>query len=77
MTYIAVADLSTGFVTTTRITHATPAPLFASVADRLWENDAKLTSEARYNGCDDVASQLVRPGGPGNNFNVRNIALII
>ena len=62
---------SSGFVTTTRVTHATPAPLYASVADRNWESDADLTSDARRAGCDDVAAQFVRADGPGNNLNVR------
>ena len=33
------AGLSTGVVTTTRITHATPAAAYAHSADRDWEND--------------------------------------
>ena len=33
------AGLSTGVVTTTRITHATPAAAYAHSAERGWEND--------------------------------------
>ena len=34
------AGLKTGFVTTTRLTHATPAALYAHAANRDWECDA-------------------------------------
>jgi alkaline phosphatase len=57
---------STGIVTTTRLTHATPASAYAHVPDRDWENDKNLTEEARQNGCTDIASQLIEfPFGNG------------
>ena len=60
------AGKSTGFVTTTRVTHATPAATYAHVAERDWENDRDLSEEARQNGCSDIASQLVGfPYGDG------------
>jgi alkaline phosphatase len=62
------AGKSTGFVTTTRITHATPAPLYASSPDRKWEVDSELPLEAKYLGCQDIATQFVQP--VGININV-------
>jgi len=60
------AGKSTGFVTTTRVTHATPAATYAHAAERDWENDRDLSEEARQNGCSDIASQLVGfPQGDG------------
>ncbi|MGB5486541.1 MAG: alkaline phosphatase, partial [Lysobacterales bacterium] len=57
---------STGFVTTTRITHATPASTYAHVPERDWENDTDLTDEARQHGCTDIAAQLIEfPYGDG------------
>jgi len=50
---------STGIVTTTRITHATPASAYAHVPERDWESDRDLTDEARQMGCTDIASQLI------------------
>ena len=57
---------STGVVTTTRITHATPAATYAHTPERDWENDRELTDEARQNGCTDIAAQLIEfPYGDG------------
>ncbi|HEX5756803.1 MAG TPA: alkaline phosphatase, partial [Arenimonas sp.] len=62
----ASAGLGTGIVTTTRITHATPAAAFGNAADRMWESDAELTPEATATGCRDLARQLVEfPYGEG------------
>ena len=51
--------LATGVVTTTRITHATPAACYAHVAHRDWEDDAHLPEAARAAGFPDIARQLV------------------
>lgn len=51
--------LQTGVVTTTRITHATPAALYAHAAERDWESDANLPDDAAAQGCLDIARQLV------------------
>ena len=60
------AGLATGIVTTTRITHATPASVYAHVPDRNWEDDAHLPAAARGAGCTDIAAQLVAtPFGDG------------
>ncbi|GIU28945.1 alkaline phosphatase [Shewanella sp. MBTL60-007] len=55
----AMAGLSTGVVSTARITHATPAATYAHVPERNWESDADLPAEAISNGCSDIASQLL------------------
>lgn len=54
-----IAGLSTGIVTTARLTHATPAGAYAHAADREWENDVKLPPDAGRDGCRDIASQFV------------------
>jgi alkaline phosphatase len=51
------AGLATGVVTTTRITHATPASSYAHTANRDWESDADMPPEAHD--CEDIARQLV------------------
>ncbi|XP_068083961.1 membrane-bound alkaline phosphatase-like [Anabrus simplex] len=51
---------STGIVTTTRVTHASPAGAYASSADRNWESDADIASAGLDTSqCDDIAEQLV------------------
>ena len=52
--------MGVGVVTTTRITHATPAAMFAHVPNRDWEGaDRDYPAEDRSSGCADIASQLV------------------
>ena len=41
------AGLSTGIVSTARITHATPAATYAKTANRDWENDASSPTKPR------------------------------
>lgn len=46
LSILAMAEmegLSTGIVTTSRLTHATPASVYAHSADRNWESDAEET----------------------------------
>lgn len=50
---------ATGIVTTARLTHATPAAMYAHSVERNWESDDKLTDEAKKNGCRDIAQQLI------------------
>lgn len=64
-----VAGLSTGIVSTARITHATPAATYAKVAGRDWEADKDLPEEAVKNGCKDIAAQLI-DWPVGNGFEV-------
>ncbi len=51
--------LSTGVVTTTRVTHATPAACYAHTVQRDWESDADLSPAAREAGFPDIARQLI------------------
>ena len=56
---------ATGIVTTTDITHATPAATYAHSPDRGWQVDAALPPAARGK-CMDIASQFVAlPAGDG------------
>lgn len=55
----SIAGLSTGVVSTARITHATPAATYAHVPERDWEADSNLPAEAVANGCKDIAAQLL------------------
>lgn len=64
------AGKSTGLVTTTRVTHATPAALYAHAASRYWEDDGKVPPAARTS-CKDIARQLLEDE-PGSNITVRN-----
>ncbi|MEO1969230.1 MAG: alkaline phosphatase [Sphingomonadaceae bacterium] len=48
-----------GIVTTTRLTHATPAAVFAHSSDRDWEADGDIPAAQRGQGCRDIAAQLV------------------
>ena len=58
--------LATGIVTTTTVTHATPAATYAHSPERDWENDARLSPAAREAGFPDIARQLVEmPHGDG------------
>ncbi|RYV00731.1 alkaline phosphatase [Shewanella sp. OPT22] len=54
-----IAGLSTGVISTARITHATPAATFAKSADRNWEDVSDMPEAAVTAGCEDIASQLV------------------
>ncbi|MEM9055834.1 MAG: alkaline phosphatase [Pseudomonadota bacterium] len=51
--------LSVGFVTTARLTHATPAVMYAHSPERGWEADSELPDNALAAGCRDIAAQLV------------------
>ena len=53
------AGLAVGIVTTTRITHATPAAVYAHSAHRDWESDSDIFADQRDSGCADIAAQLV------------------
>ncbi|MEM8816882.1 MAG: alkaline phosphatase [Pseudomonadota bacterium] len=48
-----------GIVTTARITHATPATVYAHLPERDWEADDYFTDEHRAAGCVDIARQFV------------------
>lgn len=75
------ANKSTGLVTTTRVTHASPSGVYAHSPNRNWESDycipynnCGVDEEENMTGCsaskiDDIAKQLVR-GEVGSNLNV-------
>lgn len=60
---------ATGIITTTRITHASPAGTYARTANREWESDADMEKFPQAFNCSDIAMQLIREE-PGRNFNV-------
>ena len=62
---------STGLVTTTRVTHATPAALYAHASSRYWEDDGKVPPAARPS-CKDIALQLLEDE-PGRKINVSTL----
>ncbi|CAH1725916.1 unnamed protein product [Aphis gossypii] len=67
------AGKATGIVTTTRVTHASPAGGYAQIAHRDWESDKDMikTSGGQTNltECEDIARQLITKD-PGRNFKV-------
>ncbi|GJQ80048.1 hypothetical protein Trydic_g19336 [Trypoxylus dichotomus] len=64
-TWSQAAGKRTGIVTTTRITHASPAGAYAYTSERDWENDADTFDTD----CEDIAYQFVH-GKTGRNLNV-------
>lgn len=58
------AGKSTGVVTTTRVTHATPAAAYAKSSSRYWESD-----EGVPEGCNDIAYQMIH-GEIGSKLDV-------
>lgn len=61
--------MATGFVTTTRVSHATPSALYSHTANRKWECEATMKEIMNRRGCKDIARQLVEDD-PGRNINV-------
>lgn len=61
-TLVEIAErqgLATGVVSTARLTHATPATMYAHSLSRNWESDADMPDMARAAGCQDIAAQLL------------------
>lgn len=56
--------LSTGVISTARLTHATPAATYAHTSNRDWETNAQLPSDTKIK---DIAAQLI------DNFGLRGI----
>ncbi|MEX1146942.1 MAG: alkaline phosphatase [Sphingomonadales bacterium] len=50
---------ATGIVTTTRLTHATPAAVYAHSSERDWEMDSNMPAAALDEGCRSIARQFV------------------
>lgn len=69
ITWFHFTGKSTGIVTNTRITHATPSALYAHSASRYWEDDSKVPPPARK-ACKDITRQLIEDE-PGKNINVK------
>jgi alkaline phosphatase len=62
----AASGMATGVVTTTKVTHATPAATFSHSADRNWENDTIMAKAPGTASCTDIARQMVEsPYGSG------------
>lgn len=59
--------INSGFVTTTRVTHATPSALYAHTADRDWECADTMPEDAAN--CKDIARQLIEDK-PGRDIKV-------
>ncbi len=58
--------LATGIVSTTGMTHATPAGCYAHVPFRSWEDDSEMSKQARDDDFPDIARQLLEfPHGDG------------
>lgn len=55
---LARAGKAIGIVTTTRITHATPAAVYGHTPERDWEADSDIPAAERAAGCHDLAAQL-------------------
>ena len=62
--YAQDAGKSTGIITNTRLTHATPAAVYAKSASRYWESN-----EGTPKGCDDIAYQMIH-GEIGSRLDV-------
>ena len=57
-----LAGKSTGIITNTAITHATPAAAYANSVMRAWENDADMRLFPKTKACRDIAVQLIENG---------------
>ncbi|WP_421989490.1 alkaline phosphatase [Qipengyuania sp.] len=56
---VTARGLALGIVSTARLTHATPASVYARSVSRDWEADAWIPEDQRGLGCTDIASQLI------------------
>jgi alkaline phosphatase len=53
------AGFASGVISTARITHATPAGVYAHSPNRNWEDSSTIPDAAEAAGCSDIARQLV------------------
>lgn len=53
------AGKAAGFVTTVRVTHASPSPMYAHSANRYWESDKDMENDCDPDLYEDIAEQLV------------------
>jgi alkaline phosphatase len=57
--YAEEIGMSTGIISTARITHATPAAVYSHSSSRHWESDSDMPASLKEDGCVDIASQLI------------------
>ncbi|NNC38896.1 MAG: alkaline phosphatase [Hyphomonadaceae bacterium] len=57
------AGMSTGIISTARITHATPAAVYGHAMSRGWESDRDMSEIGNERGCTDLATQMIEYGG--------------
>ena len=57
------SGMSTGIVSTARITHATPAAVYGHAMSRDWESDKDTEEFGKERGCVDLATQMIAYGG--------------
>ena len=67
--------MSTGIVSTARLTHATSAANYAHSADRAYEDDSNLTDQQKADGCRDIARQLIEMSDSERGGNGIEVAL--
>ncbi|XP_044253124.1 membrane-bound alkaline phosphatase-like, partial [Tribolium madens] len=68
--YSQLKNKRTGLVTTARVTHASPAGVYAHTSDRNWESDSDIINDGQKPEiCSDIASQLLF-GETGKKLNV-------
>ena len=54
-----ISKLISGIITDMRVTHATPAALYAHTQSRKWESDSDIPQDYQNKGCLDIAKQLI------------------
>jgi alkaline phosphatase len=70
LAWAQAAGKSTGVVTTTSITDASPSGNYGHIAERGWNDDVDVTNDGYDpNTCEDLAKQLIL-NNPGKNINV-------
>lgn len=69
------SGMSTGIISTARLTHATPAANYAHSADRAYENDSTLSKKQQKQGCRDIAQQLIELSDSKRGGNGIEVAL--
>jgi alkaline phosphatase len=57
--YAEQVGMSTGIVSTARLTHATPAAVYAHSPARGWENDTRIPDDQKSPDCRDIAQQIL------------------
>lgn len=63
------AGLSTGLISTARLTHATPASTYAQTPNRDWEDDTDMPGAQASDACPDIARQFI-DWSAGDHFEI-------